>query len=67
MGDIHLKLYIFWISGSEGNVVLKKKLMDGWIDDRQRSITICHLEPKTHVSSKVGRIFTIESPFVETK
>ena len=24
MGHIHLKLYIFWISGSEGNVVLKK-------------------------------------------
>ena len=47
MGNIHVKLYEIWTSGSGGDVVQRKSLRT---DDGQRLITIPHLEPSAQVS-----------------
>ena len=46
MGNIHVKLYEIRTSGS-GDVVSRKSLRT---DDRQRPITIAHLEASAQVS-----------------
>ena len=45
MGNIHVKLYEIWTSGSEGDVVLRKVYgrTDGRTVDGQRPITKAHL------------------------
>ena len=43
MGNIHVKLYEIWSSDSGGKVYRR-------MDDRQRPITILHLEPSAQVS-----------------
>ena len=50
MGNIHVKLYQIWTSGSGRDFVKRKSL--GTRDDRQRPITIAHLEPSAEVSKK---------------
>ena len=51
MGNIHVKLYEIWTSGSGGDVVYRKKFTDdGRTDDGQRPITTAHLEPSAQVS-----------------
>ena len=52
MGNIHVKLYKIWTSGSGGDVVQRKSLSmtDRRTDDGQRPITIAQLEPLAQVS-----------------
>ena len=49
MGNIHVKLYEIWTSGS-GRDVIKRKKVYGRTHDGQRLITIPHLEPSAQVS-----------------
>ena len=53
MGNIHVKLYKIWTSGSGGNVVSRKNLQT--TDWGRRLITITHIEPSAQVSEKVSR------------
>ena len=48
MGNIHVKLYEIWTSGSGGNVVSRKLLRT--IDAGRRMITITYLESSAQVS-----------------
>ena len=52
MGNIHVKIYEIWTSGSGGDVCSKKKFMDEGCtpDAGQRPITILYIEPSAHVS-----------------
>ena len=54
MGNIHVKVCEIWTSGSEGDIVQSlsrdRQMEDGWTDDRQRPITIAHLETLAQVS-----------------
>ena len=47
MGNIHVKLYDIWISGSGVDVVEIKSFQT---NNRQRLTTIAHLEPEAQVS-----------------
>ena len=43
-------LYEIRTSGSDGNVILKKKFTNGRTDEGRRPITIVRLEPSAQVS-----------------
>ena len=58
MGNIHVKLYLTWTSGSGGNVVSRKSLRThkGGMDDGQRPITIAHLQRRAFGSSELNNL-----------
>ena len=46
MGNLHVKLFQIWISGSGGDVFKEKKLQT----DRRKPIAIAHLEPSVQAN-----------------